>query len=218
VGGKTAVLLINPFMWGLLIDYILLHSRVIGLYHILFPMPILYMGILCLVFGNFFYTYSHLIGSMKRGNFQLVKWTLFIPIYWAMASIAAFMALQQLILKPHYWEKTQHGLHLRSAGPLPKIRVSAELAEQIADTAQPSLLQPPASVLSSDKSEEMAFEADDCETVLLGPTMKLLASSTSVITAGLHDIDTAVIEDHSHEEDAQDRPKAATDVAQEHEQ
>jgi hypothetical protein len=82
----------------------------------LFPTPVFYMGTLCLIFGNFFYTYTHLIGCMKRGQFHLVKWTLLIPIYWAMASVAAFMALQQLIFKPHYWEKTQHGLHLRSSG------------------------------------------------------------------------------------------------------
>lgn len=114
VGGKTAVLFVNPFMWALAAIYIL--SRPINLYHMLFPTPVLYMGTLCFIFGNFFYTYAHLIGCMKRGHFHLVKWTLFIPIYWAMASLAAFMALQQLVFKPHYWEKTQHGLHLHSSG------------------------------------------------------------------------------------------------------
>jgi hypothetical protein len=101
-------------MWALAAIYILF--RPIEVYHTLFPTPVFYMGTLCLIFGNFFYTYTHLIGCMKRGQFHLVKWTLLIPIYWAMASVAAFMALQQLIFKPHYWEKTQHGLHLRSSG------------------------------------------------------------------------------------------------------
>jgi cellulose synthase/poly-beta-1,6-N-acetylglucosamine synthase-like glycosyltransferase len=121
VGGKTAVLFVNPFMWALAVIYILL--RPIDVYHTLFPTPMLYMGTLCLIFGNFFYTYTHLIGCMKRGQFHLLKWTLLIPIYWAMASVAAFMALQQLIFKPHYWEKTQHGLHLRSSGS-PKTVIS----------------------------------------------------------------------------------------------
>jgi len=31
-----------------------------------------------------------------------------------MMSIAAVMAFFQLLFKPHYWEKTQHGLHLKS--------------------------------------------------------------------------------------------------------
>jgi cellulose synthase/poly-beta-1,6-N-acetylglucosamine synthase-like glycosyltransferase len=125
VGGKTAVLFVNPFMWAFAAIYILL--RPIDVYHTLFPTPVLYMGTLCLIFGNFFYTYTHLIGCMKRGQFHLVKWTLLIPIYWAMASIAAFMALQQLIFKPHYWEKTQHGLHLRtSVSPMTVISIMEE--------------------------------------------------------------------------------------------
>src|SRR6266566_4974614 len=32
-----------------------------------------------------------------------------------MMTVAASLALYQLIFKPHYWEKTKHGLHLRSS-------------------------------------------------------------------------------------------------------
>lgn len=113
IGGKTAVLLINPLMWLLLAIYLLF--RPIDLYHTLFPAPILYMGTLCFIFGNFFYAYSHLIGCLKRGQYGLIKWGLTIPFYWLMISAAAFIALFQLIFKPHYWEKTQHGLHLSTS-------------------------------------------------------------------------------------------------------
>src|SRR2546423_188937 len=58
VGGKTLVLLVNPFMWMLIVVYVLLHP--IALYHTLFPAPVLYMSAACLIFGNFFYTYTHL--------------------------------------------------------------------------------------------------------------------------------------------------------------
>src|SRR5437588_1522339 len=112
IGGKTAILLINPLMWMFLAIYILFHSFVIGAYHTLYPMPVLYMGTLCLIFGNILYSYTHLIGCMKRGHYKLVKSTLLIPMYWAMASGAAYIALYQLVIKPHYWEKTVHGLHL----------------------------------------------------------------------------------------------------------
>ena len=33
-----------------------------------------------------------------------------IPVYWLLHSAAAYKALWQLITKPHYWEKTLHGL------------------------------------------------------------------------------------------------------------
>ena len=112
IGGKAAVLLINPLMWALLIVYLFFRPLLTGVYHTLFPASVLYMGSLCLIFGNFLYCYLHLVGCLKRGQYKLVKWTLLIPIYWALSSVAAFIALYQLLVKPHYWEKTIHGLHL----------------------------------------------------------------------------------------------------------
>jgi hypothetical protein len=32
------------------------------------------------------------------------------PAYWLMMSCAAYVALWQLATRPHYWEKTEHGL------------------------------------------------------------------------------------------------------------
>lgn len=113
LGSKTAVLLVNPFMWLLLAIYITLRPFVGNTYHAWFPMPVLYMGTICLVFGNFFYVYTHLIGCLKRGLYDLIKWALLIPFYWAMMSVAAYIAFYQLLVKPHYWEKTQHGFHLQ---------------------------------------------------------------------------------------------------------
>lgn len=112
VGGKTSVLLINPFMLILLIMYLFFRPILNNVYHTLFPVSVLYMGSLCLIFGNFLYAYTHLIGCLKRGQYHLIKWALLMPVYWMMMSIAAFIAFYQLITKPHYWEKTNHGLHL----------------------------------------------------------------------------------------------------------
>lgn len=118
VGGKTAILLVNPVMWMLVTVYFLLNGNasLTNAYHIVYSTPILYMGSLCLIFGNFIYTYIHLVGCFNRDHFHLVKWTLLMPIYWLMGSIAAYIALYQLIFMPHYWEKTLHGLHLQKAG------------------------------------------------------------------------------------------------------
>ena len=112
IGGKTLVMLVNPVMWLLVALYFPLRPILGAVYQESFPNPILYMGATCLIAGNFFYLYTLLIGCMKRGHYGLIKWSLLAPIYWAMMSIAAFKALFQLFLKPHYWEKTTHGLHL----------------------------------------------------------------------------------------------------------
>jgi len=110
VGARTFVLFFNPFMWVLTLLYILYHP--VQLYSILFPRPILYVGAFCLIFGNFFYIYIHMLGCLPRKDYHLIKWVLLSPLYWAMMSASAYIALYQLIVKPHYWEKTQHGHHL----------------------------------------------------------------------------------------------------------
>ncbi|GCE31705.1 hypothetical protein KDA_71890 [Dictyobacter alpinus] len=118
IGGKTAVLFINPLMWLLLFIYVFWHTQVGPVYRELFPPVLLYIGTISLIFGNFFYIYSHMAGCFKRDEHTLIKWTLLIPVYWLLNSIAGFYALYQLILKPHYWEKTQHGFHLAELKPV----------------------------------------------------------------------------------------------------
>ena len=54
--------------------------------------------------------YVNAAGAMWRGYDQLVKFALFTPVYWGLMSIAAWKALIQLFTRPHYWEKTTHGL------------------------------------------------------------------------------------------------------------
>jgi cellulose synthase/poly-beta-1,6-N-acetylglucosamine synthase-like glycosyltransferase len=114
VGAWTAVLLVNPFMWLLSLLYIFFQP--IGFYHQLFPTPVFYMGMLCFVFGNFFYVYLHMLGCLRRKQYALIKWVLLLPIYWVMMSASAYIAFYQLIVKPHHWEKTQHGNHLKQPG------------------------------------------------------------------------------------------------------
>jgi cellulose synthase/poly-beta-1,6-N-acetylglucosamine synthase-like glycosyltransferase len=112
IGGKTAFLFLNPLLWLLFILYFAFNSFVAASFQQLFPRPVLYAGTFTLVFGNFFYIYTYLLACFRRKQYQLIKWALLIPLYWAMMSVAAGMALYQLIVKPHYWEKTEHGLHL----------------------------------------------------------------------------------------------------------
>lgn len=132
VGGKTALLLINPIMWLSLIIYILFHFFLKDIYQVLFPVFALYMGSFCLIFGNFLYTNLHLAGALKRGHYKVLKWALLMPFYWLLSSGAALLALYQLIVKPHYWEKTVHGLHLKQKAKESEAQVNYEPASQSA--------------------------------------------------------------------------------------
>ncbi len=111
-GGKIAFILINPLLWLATLSYFTLYAYVGPSIEKLYPSAIFYMAGTSLVFGNFLYLYYYMIGCMKREQYSLVKYIFFVPLYWLMISIAGFYALFQLILKPHYWEKTTHGLNL----------------------------------------------------------------------------------------------------------
>jgi len=113
IGSGTGVMFINPLMWTLLVVYVAIGHSVVNVYHILFPGPILYLSAFCLIFGNFFYVYAYLLACMRRKQYHLIPWTLFIPVYWPLMSVAASYALFELLVKPHYWQKTVHGLHLK---------------------------------------------------------------------------------------------------------
>ncbi len=123
VGGKIAFMLINPIMWALTISYFTLYAFVGSAIERLFPSLIFGMALTSLIFGNFLFIYCYMIGVAKRKDWKLMKYVFIQPIYWLMVSYAAFIALIQLITKPHYWEKTHHGLHLANA----KLKAKEEL-------------------------------------------------------------------------------------------
>lgn len=112
VGGKISFILINPFLWVMTIGYFALYAYMGPFIESIYPTVVFYMAITSLVVGNFVALYNYMIGCAKRGHWDLVKYVYLIPIYWLMISYAAAIALWQLIIKPHYWEKTLHGLHL----------------------------------------------------------------------------------------------------------
>jgi hypothetical protein len=54
--------------------------------------------------------YVSMMGAFKRRRYRLVMWSLLGPLYWLLLSAASYKAAWQLVTRPHYWEKTQHGL------------------------------------------------------------------------------------------------------------
>ena len=89
-----------------------------------------------MIFGNFLYLYYYVLGCMRRNQFDLVKYAMIIPFYWLLMSLAAWKALYQLLVKPHYWEKTVHGLHL-DFQPAPAQSTTQENAWEITHSQQP---------------------------------------------------------------------------------
>lgn len=107
IGGTPLTTLFNPVLWILTIVYAVTRSRFI---ETLYPPPVYFMGVICMTLGNFIFMYYVLTGCMVRELYGNVKWMLLTPLYWVLMSIGAWKALLQLLYKPHYWEKTEHGL------------------------------------------------------------------------------------------------------------
>jgi cellulose synthase/poly-beta-1,6-N-acetylglucosamine synthase-like glycosyltransferase len=116
--GTPLLPLINPFFWALLVIW---YATGAGWIKDLFPGIFYYLACFQLVFGNFMFTYVNIMGMYRvtRGcairnekifSYGLIKYALMTPIYWLLMSIASYKAFFQLISKPFYWEKTEHGL------------------------------------------------------------------------------------------------------------
>jgi hypothetical protein len=64
-----------------------------------------------LVAANFLFILFNVMGCIRRRlGFAYLVLALASPAYWVLISIAAWKGLLQLIRRPHYWEKTDHGL------------------------------------------------------------------------------------------------------------
>lgn len=112
VGVKILSLIINPLLWGTTILYFTLRSSIGPLIESFFPTPIFYIGAFTLLVGNFLYLYYYAMGAAKRGMWELISYSVFVPFYWLFMSTAAIYAVWELLIKPHHWQKTHHGLHL----------------------------------------------------------------------------------------------------------
>ncbi|MFH1354225.1 MAG: glycosyltransferase [bacterium] len=110
---KVFSLFVNPIFWLLTLGYFLEPRLIEPVTKLLFSGPIGYIGSFTMIVGNFLYFYSHMLAAIKTKQWWMVKYTFVIPFYWLLMSVAGWYGMWQLIVKPHYWEKTRHGLSVR---------------------------------------------------------------------------------------------------------
>lgn len=107
LGGTFGVAMLNLLVWLLTLLWVLAQFRIIGY---LFPSGIYYVGMIELLFGNFFFLFMSLWAADHRKSWDLTHAALLSPLYWLMASLAMIKAAIQTVSKPQFWEKTVHGL------------------------------------------------------------------------------------------------------------
>ncbi len=107
IGGTPLTLLLNPIYALLTTLWYLTH---LGLLESPFPGWVYWVAAINLVIGTFAFTYANMVAVARRNIWDLMLWAALSPAYWSLMSIAAWKALIQLITRPSYWEKTDHGL------------------------------------------------------------------------------------------------------------
>ncbi|RFZ95749.1 glycosyltransferase [Mucilaginibacter conchicola] len=107
IGATPITFLVYPLLLLIFIAYVVFDLSSI---RSLFPDWVLFMSIFNLMVGNILMIYVNMIAVFKRRYYELILFAIANPIYWLMHSISAYKGLYQLIVKPFYWEKTNHGL------------------------------------------------------------------------------------------------------------
>ncbi len=110
VMGTAAVSpLISLVFWALLVLWVAFEPHWIAQ---LLPGPVYYASLISFVLGNLTIILLGLVAAVERGHDDLSFYSLLIPLYWLLMSVAALRAFVELIVRPHHWHKTEHGLHL----------------------------------------------------------------------------------------------------------
>ncbi|CCH54139.1 hypothetical protein BN8_03283 [Fibrisoma limi BUZ 3] len=107
IGATPMTFLLYPLLLLFFITYLVFDLKAI---RPLFPDWVLYISTFNLIVGNILMIYINMLAVFKRRFYELIWFSLVNPLYWLMHSIAAYKGLWQLITKPFYWEKTNHGL------------------------------------------------------------------------------------------------------------
>lgn len=107
VGATPVTFLVYPILLFIFLAYVVFNINAIKT---LFPDWVLFMSIFNLMVGNILMIYVNMMAVFKRRFYELILFAIANPIYWLMHSAAAYMGLYQLVVKPFYWEKTNHGL------------------------------------------------------------------------------------------------------------
>lgn len=114
-GGVTISSAVNVLFWIGMVLWIAGRLPFIGE---LFPPVVYYVCLILLLVGNTASIYFGLIVAGIIGKPYLWPAALLAPLYWLLQSMAAIKAIYQLFFRPHYWEKTVHGL---TDAPAPKV-------------------------------------------------------------------------------------------------
>ncbi|WP_127901704.1 glycosyltransferase family 2 protein [Solirhodobacter olei] len=125
IGGTMLSGLLNPVFWALFAFWAVTGTTA---FDQIFPPAILYMALFNLLIGNGVLIFLMMLAPFRRKWLELVPYSVTVPWYWALMSVAAWKGAWQLLTRPFYWEKTTHGLSKHTASEVAKALQPARVA------------------------------------------------------------------------------------------
>ena len=107
IGATPITFLVYPVLLFFFLCYVIFDMTSIKAF---FPEWVMFMAIFNLMIGNILMIYINMMAVFKRRFYELILFAIANPVYWLMHSVSAYKGLYQLVVKPFYWEKTNHGL------------------------------------------------------------------------------------------------------------
>lgn len=104
IGAPALTFLMAPFFWGVFF------ATQLGLLSLHIPLWLNLSCLICLIWGiysQWLYAKACLI---IHGWAGMRKAATIFPFYWVLHTVASFIALYDIIWRPHYWQKTKHGV------------------------------------------------------------------------------------------------------------
>jgi cellulose synthase/poly-beta-1,6-N-acetylglucosamine synthase-like glycosyltransferase len=104
IGGGIVFALANPLLWLAMAACLLFG---LSLWN---DTPAALLPGAGLLLNNLLLTWLAVLGPRRRGWGDLSPYGLTVIVYWAMISLAGYRGLWQLVTRPFFWEKTEHGV------------------------------------------------------------------------------------------------------------
>ncbi len=111
IGATPVLSLLNPVFWAMFLWHALSGSDSV---ESLFPGVVGVVGLFNLIAGNLVFIYALALAAIMSTQRNLIASAILAPIGWGLISVAAWIALWELVRRPHYWQKTTHGVGKRN--------------------------------------------------------------------------------------------------------
>lgn len=93
---------------------------------------VLFAGSAVLLVANLFFVLVNAAFGRRPGQRGLLGAALLTPFYWVLMSLAGWKGVWQMLMRPHYWEKTVHGLDHATTEDVEAANASEESGPQSA--------------------------------------------------------------------------------------